>query len=48
MVLVEVREMTCIDLGGLSELELPTWRWQSEGPLVRDPLLTEVSERSLR
>lgn len=26
MVLVEVREMTCVDLGGLSELELPAWR----------------------
>jgi hypothetical protein len=26
MVLVEVREMMCIDLGGLSELALPSWR----------------------
>ena len=26
MVLVEVREMMCVDLGGLSELELPAWR----------------------
>ena len=26
MVLVEVREMTCVDLSGLSELEVPTWR----------------------
>jgi Family of unknown function (DUF6510) len=26
MVLVEVREMTCVDLGGLSELELPAGR----------------------
>jgi len=26
MVLVEVREMTCVDLSGLSELELPGWR----------------------
>ena len=26
MVLVEVREMMCIDLGGLSALELPAWR----------------------
>jgi len=26
MVLVEVREMVCVDLSGLSELELPTWR----------------------
>jgi hypothetical protein len=29
MVLVEVREMTCVDLGGLSELELPAWRERS-------------------
>jgi hypothetical protein len=26
MVIVEVREMMCVDLGGLSELELPAWR----------------------
>ena len=26
MVLVEVRGMICVDLGGLSELELPAWR----------------------
>jgi hypothetical protein len=26
MVLVEVREMTCVDLGGLGELERPAWR----------------------
>jgi hypothetical protein len=26
MVLVEVREMMCVDLSGLSELELPDWR----------------------
>jgi len=26
MVLMEVREMVCLDLGGLSELEFPTWR----------------------
>ena len=26
MVFVEVREMICVDLGGLSELELPAWR----------------------
>jgi hypothetical protein len=26
MVLVEVREMTCVDLSGLSKLELPAWR----------------------
>lgn len=26
IVLVEVREMMCVDLGGLSELELPTSR----------------------
>ena len=26
MVLVEVREMVCIDLGGLSALELRAWR----------------------
>ncbi len=26
MVLVEVREMMCVDLSGLSELELPAWR----------------------
>ena len=26
MVLVEVREMTCVDLSGLRELELPAWR----------------------
>ncbi len=25
MVLVEVREMTCVDLGGLAELEIPAW-----------------------
>ena len=31
MVLVELREMMCVDRGGLSELELPTWRWRSEG-----------------
>jgi hypothetical protein len=24
MVFVEVREMTCVDLGGLSDLEIPT------------------------
>ena len=26
MVLVEVREMVCVDCSGLSELEVPTWR----------------------
>jgi Family of unknown function (DUF6510) len=26
IVLVEVREMMCVDLSGLSELELPAWR----------------------
>ena len=26
MVLVAVREMMCVDLGGLSKLELPAWR----------------------
>jgi hypothetical protein len=26
MVLVEVREMMCVDLSGLSELEPPAWR----------------------
>jgi hypothetical protein len=26
MVFVEVREMVCVDLSGLSELELPAWR----------------------
>ena len=26
MVLVKVRERTCVDLGGLSGLELPAWR----------------------
>jgi hypothetical protein len=26
MVLVEVRGMMCVDLGGLSEFELPAWR----------------------
>jgi len=26
MVLVEVREIVCVDLSGLSELELPAWR----------------------
>ena len=26
MVLVEVREMICVDRSGLSELELPAWR----------------------
>jgi hypothetical protein len=26
MVLVEVRGMMCVDLGGLSELELPAWQ----------------------
>jgi hypothetical protein len=26
MVLAEVREMMCVDLSGLSELELPAWR----------------------
>jgi hypothetical protein len=26
IVLVQVREMMCIDCGGLSDLELPTWR----------------------
>jgi hypothetical protein len=44
MVLVEVREMVCVDCVALSELELPTWRQRSEGQLVRD----EVSERPLR
>ena len=26
MVLVEVREITCVDLGGVRELKLPAWR----------------------
>lgn len=26
MVLVEVREITCVDLGGVRELKLPPWR----------------------
>ena len=26
MVLVEVREMICVDFSGLSDLELPAWR----------------------
>jgi hypothetical protein len=26
MVFVEVREMVCVDLSGLSKLELPAWR----------------------
>jgi len=29
MVLVDVREMVCVDCGGLSELELPSWRQRS-------------------
>jgi hypothetical protein len=26
MVLVEVREMICVDISGLSDLEIPAWR----------------------
>ena len=27
IVLVEVRGMMCVDVGGLSDVELPAWRW---------------------
>jgi hypothetical protein len=27
IVLVEVRGMMCVDLGGLTDVELPAWRW---------------------
>ena len=34
MVLVEVREMMCVDLGGLSDLEVPAWRsWPSDSTI---------------